>query len=302
VSRVNYFPNREGNPSPTPVNHGGFQTYAEKMDGLKERLRGPKFADHFSQATLFYKSLTPIEQDHLVQAAVFELSHTIESIQQAQLKHFVLVDLDLSNRIADGLGLERPVPPHDWVYPKLHSKFLSMEQGPYVVHSPASKKVAVLIGDGFEDSQLNALLDGLKAAQALSVIVGTHSGSVKSVKGQLVKTEFSIFTSKSTLFDAVFIVGGAESVQTLSTKGEAILFVNESFKHFKPIGASGEATHFLSTTPILPGVKFSHGDEVVESLGVVTGAGAKVGGVVAKFIEALAQRRFWTRDVSTVPA
>lgn len=53
-----------------------FSTVAGGADeeGDKLRIRGELFADHYSQARLFWKSQTPSEQAHIASSFVFELS------------------------------------------------------------------------------------------------------------------------------------------------------------------------------------------------------------------------------------
>jgi catalase len=61
--RVSYFPNTlaSGCPMHSPQAVQAFSSYAEKMDGAKVRQRSPSFADHFSQATLFWNSMADWE-------------------------------------------------------------------------------------------------------------------------------------------------------------------------------------------------------------------------------------------------
>ena len=70
TSRVNYSPNSLGDNLPAPVAEadGGFVTYPERVEGHKIRERSPSFGEHFSQATLFWNSLSTGEKDRLVAA------------------------------------------------------------------------------------------------------------------------------------------------------------------------------------------------------------------------------------------
>lgn len=75
---------------------------------------------------------------------------------------------------------------------------------------------------------------------------------------------------RSTLFDSVFIPGGADSVATLRKNGRALHWVREAFGHLKAIGATGEAVAFVKDACDLPGMKFSSSSDTVDSFGVVT--------------------------------
>ena len=74
--RANYEPNSwggdEGGPREDPAN--GFRTFPAEAGGAKRRLRAETFADHYSQARQFYISQTEVEQRHIADALVFELS------------------------------------------------------------------------------------------------------------------------------------------------------------------------------------------------------------------------------------
>ena len=109
---VNYFPNRFGNPHPAPEAAGGFVTYAEKIAGIKERARGPKFSDHYSQATLFYNSLSELEKERLINTASFELGKCLEDgVKQRVLESFAKIDAILAARVATAIGANAPAPP-----------------------------------------------------------------------------------------------------------------------------------------------------------------------------------------------
>jgi len=57
--RVNYYPNRLGFPCPATASQGAFVSYPEKVEGMKERMRGPKFQEHYNQVMRFQRPLIP---------------------------------------------------------------------------------------------------------------------------------------------------------------------------------------------------------------------------------------------------
>jgi hypothetical protein len=74
---------------------------------LQERARGPKFQERYNQATLFWNSLTPVEKDHLVNAACFEIGKTEEPRVRNFLCYFIIylylfLFLFTDKRIDDG--------------------------------------------------------------------------------------------------------------------------------------------------------------------------------------------------------
>lgn len=110
--QASYQPNSIDQNWPTetaPAAHdGGFESYQERIDGKKIRARSDSFSDHFSQARLYYQSLAPHEQKHVVDAYTFELSkvqrlHIREREVQEILSH---IDLDLAQQVGKNLGIE----------------------------------------------------------------------------------------------------------------------------------------------------------------------------------------------------
>jgi catalase len=73
------------------------------------RANPASFDDHFSQATMFFRSMSAIEQAHIVEAYTFELSKCYEQpIRERQLQALANIDADLSEQVAAGLGLPAP--------------------------------------------------------------------------------------------------------------------------------------------------------------------------------------------------
>lgn len=326
--RVNYYPNRLGFPCPATASQGAFVSYPEKVEGMKERMRGPKFQEHYSQATLFWNSLNIAEKDHLVSAGTFELGKVdLRSIQEKMLEHYNRVAPELAQRIAAGLGLPAPAPLEGWKNHGRASGAISQENT--IKGSIATRRIAFLVAKGYDYKQLTAMRAAVKGAGGMTFIIAPHKGDVTSSTGENVGVDFTYFTSKSTLFDSLFVPGGHDSVQTLMKMGDALQFINEAYKHCKPIGASGEGVDLLKCS-FLPGVKLATrgDDQVVSDHGVVTAASPKIlgslgetatavvgsavagavagvmgpGGLAGEYIAAVGQHRFWKRDVSQVPA
>src|SRR3546814_13657512 len=73
------------------------------------RIRAELFADHFSQARLFYLSQTANEQAHIASALVFELSKvTLDHVRARVVGQLRNIDEDLAKRIAAGLAIDLP--------------------------------------------------------------------------------------------------------------------------------------------------------------------------------------------------
>ena len=49
---MNYYPNRKNHAPPSSVSDGAYANYKAKVEGVQDRIHGPKFKEHYNQATL----------------------------------------------------------------------------------------------------------------------------------------------------------------------------------------------------------------------------------------------------------
>jgi catalase len=176
----------------------------------------------------------------------------------------------------------------------------------------ATRKVAILAADGVDEAAVSGMKKALTAAGAQAKIVAPKLGILIGAKGAQVPIDFSFLTAGSVLFDAVYLPGGEQSVEVLKGDAKALVFVDEAYLHCKTIGATDTGVELLlaahlgqdktakshaeGMTP--NGVKLLTPDE-----GIITGRGAHMGQVTAKFIKAMAQHRHWDREMKgQVPA
>ncbi|GJE87736.1 catalase [Phanerochaete sordida] len=317
---VNYWPNRASQFKPVPPEQGGYHDYAQKVAGMKARLRGAKFQEHFNQAQLFYNSLTEYEKKHLVDAISFELSHCDDPVvYETYTKVLNNIDFDLAKQVALNVGGIVPDAParanHSKATPTLSQLY-------YAPKEPTikSRRVAILVADGFALAQVEALRAALKAGSATSWVIGPRRGWVYP-EGAVVGSgtggvwaDHHFEGQRSTLFDAFVVPGGRKSAQALAENGRAIHWIREAFGHCKAIGAIGEGVLFLREAVMLPGVEYNtnlDSDEVVTSFGVVTvgkiGASSvvadtpKIGqdkkGFVSSFAHEVSKHRCYEREL-----
>lgn len=265
---VNYSPNRYGVPHPTSTAQS-VEHYAQTLQGMVTRMRGPKFADHFSQATLFYNSLSPLEQAHVTFALQFELSKVTDENIRNRTVYNMLNNIDHTLAVNVATALSLTPPPLTKSYPSASSAKLS--QFAYAFNTTImSRKVAILVADGYDSNQLTSITGVLTALGATPFIVGPRAGQLKftNANGQLengVKTNFTLFNSKSVLFDSVLLVSSASRLVNMS---ESIVFVKESFKHHKVIGAIGDGVDILKAA-MLP-VRVAMSTSIMQDQGVVS--------------------------------
>ncbi|CAN5476571.1 catalase [soil metagenome] len=300
-----YLPNsvRAGCPMSAPENMGGYVHHAEKVDGHKIRERSDSFKDHFSQATLFWNSMSEPEKHHIVKATHFELGKVKDKKIRKRVIYelFNHVDHDFAVQVAKGVGID---PPSSEAM-KNHGKSspaLSMENT--VKDTIKSRKIAVLALDGFNHSHLSEVKDALMKEGAMVKIVSESGDNLKSDKDEI-EVDMTFITAGSIMFDALFIPGGKKSADALKENGDAIHFVHEAYKHCKPIAALEEGVEFLKECR-LSGISLPDTSTIGSTKndkGVVAGNPDKLDSFIDEFIEAIAKHRHWDRqNIDKVPA
>ncbi|KAI5367258.1 putative catalase hem-binding, catalase immune-responsive domain, catalase core [Septoria linicola] len=279
---VNYWPNRYEATPPAAKNEepAPYIDFPAKLAGIKARLRSKKFQEHFNQAQLFYNSLSKPEQMHVEAALGFELDHCEDPIVYERMSQRLAdIDLTLAQNVAALVG---GTPPEKEGRPNHGKKTIMVSQTEFPGKAPtiATRRVAIIIADGFDKTAYNGIVAALKAAQALPFTIAPRrsviyaAGETKdNSKGT--QPDHHLEGMRSTMFDSVFVPGGADSVATLRKNGRALHWVREAFAHLKAVGAVGEAVDFVRDACSLPGVEFSTSDAVTDSYGVVTAAKVK---------------------------
>lgn len=282
----------------------GFVSHAERVDGTQIRQRSPSFADHFSQATLFWKSMSAVEQDHIVLAFTFELSKlTMPIIRQRLVNMLQNVDKTLMMRVAKNVGLDGPTEPAIPGFPKdIYAPSPALSQLSPMLSPKSSikgRKVAILAADGVDGAAVLAMSATLTAGGAKAKIVAPRVGTLKSstgLEGGVLNIGGLITGEPSVVFDAVFIPGGKESINALLDDGQAQHYVMEAYIHCKPIAASGEGVDFLVKLGLIPKA------EGELPAGVIV-ADSATPDFANKFVDAMKQHRFFTRErIDAIPA
>jgi catalase len=297
VSPVSYHPNSiaGGCPHLASLEEGAYRHYTERVDGSKIRRRSESFKDFYSQATLFWNSMSDWEKQHITDAFQFELGKVERPyIRERVVANLAHVDHGLASEVAQGLGL--PAPPEAERNHGRSSPALSQAEQPRDV---ATRKVAVLAADGVDAATLQPVLNLLRERGAICEVLAPHGGELDGG----VAVDRTLPTMASVLYDAVLVAGGGGSVQTLSGNGTAMRYAAEAFKHAKPVAAIGEGVEFLRGAP-LDDVQLSANGLVVDA-GVVTLASANGDGLdqfTNSFAEAIAGHRHFDRNLERVPA
>lgn len=275
--KVNYWPNRYEAVPPTKPENGGYVDFPQRIAGIKARMQSKKFREHVSQAELFYNSLSAHEKAHLQNALGFELDHCDDHVVYERIvDRLTEIDLPLAQSVAEMVGGEVPEKEKRAKHNK-SAKGLSQTEYPPVTSTIATRMVAIIIADGYDPIAYNGIKAALSAAGALPFTIGVRRNKIYAAgeekgSGKGVQPDHHLEGMRSTLFDSVFVPGGAKSIETLRKNGRAVHWVREAFGHLKAIGATGEAVQFVRDACDLPGMQFSTSGEVVDSYGVVTAA------------------------------
>jgi catalase len=282
TGRVAYEPNSLAPHAPRESLDRGFTTSARPVEGGMVRARSESFSDHYSQARLFYKSITPPEQKHLANALTFELGKLeTEAIRLRMLGHLLVIDKDLADKVIGALGAQgkaqkaipakAPVDLKPSPALRLYGKFKP---------TLAGRKVGLLLGSGFDAKTKKQVVSLIEAEGAKAAIVTSKIEGEVDSGGNMAASDMALRASPSVLFDAVLILAGPEGDKQLATDPNAVSFLMDAKRHCKAMGFAG--------IPVL-----TKKAGVALEAGIIDLSG-KSG--LQEFIDAARTGRFWDRE------
>lgn len=276
---VSYHQNSMANNTPAPVipTEGGFEHHQEKVEGRKVRARSESFKDHFSQVKLFWNSMSSPEKKHIIEAYSFELGKCDMPIREQNIDVLKNVDLELAQQVAKNIGV---TPPKEGGLDLTKSSpALSQEN---TTKLPDTRKVGVLIDNGFDSNEVMKVLNELEANKMKYETISEKQGKVTGADGTELKVAHNFSTTDAVLYDALYAVGGPE-VSKAFAKNSA-KFLGEAFDHYKAIGATEEGAKWLEAAGML------------DQPGVVTNSNSI--DFAKQFIEAVTAHRHWNREIN----
>jgi catalase len=236
--QVNYEPSSLGADVGRESAETGYQTFPDTEAGEQLRIRPESFADHYSQARLFFASQTAPEQNHIVSALVFELSKcVVPRVRAAVLARLVNIDDSVARRVAAGLGLREPIEAADAAAPVQDlppSPALSI----LAKAKPTleGRKIGCLVSDGADGDLIQALKAGAERMGAKVQIVAPCVGGVVTASGDVLPADHMVEGGPSVLFDALVLAPSIEGGASLATQAEAVNFLRDAYGHLKVIG------------------------------------------------------------------
>ncbi|HCK81512.1 MAG TPA: catalase [Candidatus Competibacter sp.] len=252
--RVNYEPSSLQDDAPRETADGFHSFAAPADDGAKGRVRAESFADHYSQARLFYRSQTAHEQAHIAAALVFELSKVeTASVRERVVGHLGAVDPDLAKRVAGGMGMDAAPPA-----PAAAAPVIDMPPSPALQiigkmkDTLAGRAVGILVDDGSDGELVAKLRDAVEKAGAGVKIVAPKLGGATLKDGKKLKADGQLAGTPSIVFDAVALVLSDEAGKRLGKEAAAVDFVRDAFGHLKAIAADAGAQALLQAAGVQP--------------------------------------------------
>jgi catalase len=249
-----------GNPFPAGEGDNAFVDVPVQVAAApKVRANPASFDDHFSQARLFWLSMSPVEQEHIVRAYTFELGKCYhQAIKERQLQCLANIDPVLCAQVATGLGLPAPEPtvPVADVEP---SPALSQVGRQW----PADGRMVGIVVDPEADlDSVRAVRAAVFAADMVPLLIAPHGGTIGDLPAQR-----SFATGRSVELDALLLASAPAPAPDASPAREAragstaidprvLLMVEECWRHAKAIGAWGTGVTVLEQAGVTgsPGV------------------------------------------------
>lgn len=312
--KASYHPNSlgDGYPEQAKSSEGGFSSYPERIEARKVRARSKSFMDHFSQARLFFNSQSEPEKNHIIDALSFELGKVkTVAIRERMLGILSLIDKNLAAEVAFSLRI--PVP-QDPALPVNHSVPADADPADYdsvmvegsltssealsmantIKDSIQTRKVAFLAADGVDAESLQTVKSKLEAEGAVVEVIAPRLNFILSADNTEIPVDHSFLTAASVLYDAVYVPGGTNSVATVEADADAVHFLNEAFKHCKPIAAHASALQVLESTYFAKKLPADFSEDTVLREGLVVSDDSAT--LADLFTKAIAQHRFWERE------
>ena len=298
--RVSYEPNSLAGGCPFQAGRmGGFTSFREQPENAdKVRGKPERFAEHFNQAALFYNSQTPVEKAHILRGFRFELSRVqVPAIRERVVSMLANVDKDLARKLATSLGMTK--------MPAAMPRALARPPKAEVEKSPAlslfarpgdgsivTRRVAIFVADGVDGKGSETLRAALEQRGAVVRYIGARLGPVTTAQGQPLEVDVTFEAMPSVLFDAAAVPDGRTASKTLGTIGHAAEFLQNHYRHAKPILALGAGADLVENAGVPSVLPSGEPDP-----GMLVYRDRSADDAVRAFVKAIARHRHHEREM-----
>ena len=248
----------------------------KKIDGHAIRSRSKSFTDYFTQPRIYWNSLTPIEQQHIIEAFSFQLGKVkCSDIRQKNVDLLVKIDKELATEVAENIGIKAPL--GESLNIRTSYPSLSQENTPKLPHT---LKVGVLIGHNFNGEELTETLSVLEKNKVYVELISETLQPVSCASGNQFPIDQTFLTFSSYLVDALYVVGG-EVKNNEKFQYNVRNFIQVAYDYYKPIAIASTADMYFQSIEQkdLSGIVFAHQNQHFHE----------------EFISAISKQRFWQR-------
>ncbi|WP_291120487.1 catalase [Empedobacter sp. UBA7248] len=268
---VSYFPNSKASGCPYHAmlkGEEGFKSHEQKVEGKKVRTRSDSFADHFSQATLFFNSQSKPEKQHIIDAFSFELSKVSDpKIRERQVAILYQIDKTLAQKVGDNLGIippkeldeltlsfarqnhpNYPLQPNKQEINSSDALSMKVKEGEGTIKT---RKVAFLVDNGVSKKSVDQLKKALEKEGAEAVLISSKVGELTYEEGSKENISHSYLTDPSVCYDAVYTPSG-KSIESLKSNPDYYEFINDSYRHCKILAFAKGAGSLMDNSFVKP--------------------------------------------------
>lgn len=279
TNKVSYHRNSISNNTPKTVSaeEGGYEHYQEKVEGKIVRARSKSFGDHFSQAKMFYDSMSQVEKQHIIDAMSFELAKVKnQDVKQQIIEMFGNVNVDMVTEVAKNIGA-KPPSTKEVKYDKV-SPALSQQN---TIKKSDTLKVGIIVSDKFNSEEFMSVMDALRSAKTMPQIISETLENVSGTDGGEVTPVHTLVSVDPVVFDSIYVLGGENISDAFKTQAKK--YIKETFMHYKPVAVSNQVSELL--------------EDSMENQAGVTILGTNKNNI-NKFIHDISLHRHWDRNIN----
>lgn len=277
VDDVNYHENflADNMPGEASPAEGGYEHYPEKVEGeITREVPSPSFEDFFSQARLFWNSMSPPEKHNLVKTFSYHVGKVEnKTIRQRVVDMFANVDQEMAAKIADNVDANPLAGSH--VSVTASSPVLSEAN---TIYSARTQRVGILIGNGFNREEVNQVINLFNENWVFFDLISEKLGPLTGVNNIVLEANKTFLTTAPVLYDTLYVVGGQAANQAKFDQ-DIKYFIDLAYKHYKPIGVATTGQPYIQTNGNMAGIVSATNNPNFPN----------------EFINAIAQQRFWDR-------
>ena len=302
--RVSYEPNSLGGGCPFQAGaQQGFVSTALRIKDREQdkvRAKPEKFADHYTQATLFFDSQSPVEQDHIANAFRFELSKvTVPAIRERMVSSLRNASETLAKKVGDGLGIDPLPDPMPRALPNPPAPEVNKSPTLSLLARPGDgtikgRKVALLVAPGVEGESIAKVQAALAEQGAVGRLVGPRIGPTKTANGSMLDADASLENEPGFLFDGLVLPDGAAAVAALAQDGHTAEFIKDQFRHCKTILVLGASRELLAMAGLPASMDKS---QAQGRTGLIVADADAADEAATAFVQALARHRHFGREM-----